>query len=97
MSLVGITSTYPSCYGLSVKHFFFFSKVLAINNTFFVCLYVSVCVCVCVCVCVFSRFFALFLVMFIIALASHAGVFRGACLSSLSTRGRGGIRKEALP
>ena len=59
MSLVGITSTYPSCYGLSVKHCFFFSKVLAINNTFFVCLYVSVCVCVCVCVfaffCLVSR------------------------------------------
>ena len=47
MSPVGITATYPSCYSLSVKHCFFFSKVLAINNTFFVCLYVSVCVCVC--------------------------------------------------
>ena len=26
MSLVGITSTYPSCYSLSVKHCFFFQK-----------------------------------------------------------------------
>ena len=56
MSLVGITSTYPSCYGLSVKHcFFFFSKVLAINNTFFVCLYVSVCVFVFAFFCLVSR------------------------------------------
>ena len=47
--------------------------------------------------CVFSRFFALFLVMFIIALASHAGVFRGARLSSLPTRGRGGEGSGKTP